>query len=1100
MKKTPYSLLFILSIFLISPLLAQKKKKVEAAPAPSESIEPSMLSGLAFRSIGPALTSGRVADFAVNPQNPHEYYVAAASGGVWKTTNAGVTYEPVFDGEGSYSIGVVTLEPGNSNVVWVGTGENNGQRSVGYGDGVYLSRDGGKSWKKMGLENSEHIGRIIVHPTNPAIVYVAAQGPLWSAGGDRGLYKTTNGGESWEKVLAISEHTGVSDLVMDPNNPEVLYASAWQRRRHVHSFISGGPESAIYKTTDGGKNWRKLTSGLPAVDLGRIGLAMAANSSDIVYAIVEAADDKGGFFRSTNRGETWEKQSSFSTSGNYYQEIIADPVNPDRVYAMDTWGQVTNDGGKTWSRIGNKARHVDDHAIWINPANTNHFLIGCDGGIYESFDLGSTFHFKPNLPITQFYKVALDQASPFYNVYGGTQDNFSLGGPARTTNTAGIVNDDWFITNGGDGFESQVDPENPNIVYAQSQYGGLVRFDKQSGESVFIQPQEKEGEEALRWNWDAPLLVSPHQNSRLYFAANKLFRSDDRGSTWKVISPDLSRGLDRQQFEVMGQVQSVDAVARNGSTTIYGNIVALDESAKQENLLYVGTDDGLIHITEDAGGSWRKVESVPGVPARTYVNMLLASRHDANVVYAAFNNHKNGDFKPYLYKSTDKGASWASISGNLPARGSVYAIAEDHLNPALLFAGTEFGLFTSVDGGASWSQLKSGLPTVAIRDIAIQTRENDLVVATFGRGFYVLDDYSPLREMTKQVAEKEAHLFAIKEGLMFIEAKPLGLAGKSFQGEQYFTTPNPPVAATFSFFLKEGLKTQKEKRQEKEKELMKSGQKIPFPSFEELRAEDAEEAPYLLFTVTDAAGEVVRKIKKKGSKGMQRVTWDFRYAPVTPIDLSSGGEDNPFNDPETGPLALPGQYDVQVAKVENGEVTPLIEKTRFSIKPLNNVTLPANDKAALLAFQQKVSKLRRAVRGASMVSSDVQKRLKYLKEAVLATPQPTQALMKEVKAIEKKLTEIRTALNGDRSLSARNFETVPSITARVENIVYGLWNARTAPTTTQEEQYQLAGKEFKPVLASLKELLEKDLKALEVALEQAGAPYTPGRMIDWMLE
>ena len=753
-------LLLMVLCFAFTGLMAQKNKnKDKAESADKSKLKSSVLSGLKFRNVGPAVTSGRVIDFAVNPENPFEFYVAAASGGVWKTTDNGTNFTPIFDRQSSYSIGCITLDPSNPHTVWVGTGENNGQRSIAYGDGVYRSDDGGKTWKNMGLKNSEHIGKIVVHPDNSDVVYVAAQGPLWASGGDRGLYKTTDGGKTWNKILEISENTGVNEVLLDPRNPDVMYASAWQRRRHVFTFISGGPESAIYKSTDGGENWNKIKNGLPAVDLGRIGLAISPVNPDYVYAIVEASNGKGGFFRSTNRGGSFQKMSGFATSGNYYQEIIPDPVDVNRVYAMDTWSKVTHDGGKTFVPFGDKNKHVDHHAIWINPKNNNHFMIGCDGGIYTTYNNGKSWRFHANLPITQFYKVALDNASPFYNIYGGTQDNFSLGGPARTTNGAGIVNADWFVTNGGDGFESQADPKDPNIIYAQAQYGWLVRYDKQSGQKVFIQPQPGKDEAAYRWNWDAPLLISPHSNTRLYFAANKLFRSEDRGNTWKAISDDLTRQIDRNKLPVMGTTWSVDAVAKNRSTTIYGNIVALDESPKKEDLIYVGTDDGLIQITENSGESWTKVASFPGVPEKTYVNMLLASQHDENVVYAAFNNHKNGDFKPYLFKSTDKGQSWTSISSNLPTRGSVYSIAEDHENSNLLFAGTEFGLFFSVDGGQKWTQLKAGLPTIAIRDIAIQRRENDLVLASFGRGFYVLDDYSPLRTLSEEMLDKEAHLF-----------------------------------------------------------------------------------------------------------------------------------------------------------------------------------------------------------------------------------------------------------------------------------------------------------------------------------------------------
>ena len=488
-------------------------------------------SGLRLRPIGPALTSGRIQDIAVDPAKPQRWYVAAASGGVWKTENAGTSWTPVFDGEGSYSIGCVTIDPSNPFTVWVGTGENKSQRSVGYGDGVYRSDDGGKSWKNMGLKASEHIGRILVHPKDSNVVFVAAQGPLWSAGGDRSLYKTTDGGKSWRAVLTVSEHTGATDVVMDPRNPDVLLAATHQRRRHVWTLINGGPESAIYKSTDGGETWRKVTRGLPTEDMGRIGLAISPADPNVVYATVEAANDAQGIFRSTDVGESWEKRSGYVAQGMYYGEIVADPKNPDRVYAIDVFNQVSDDGGKTWRALGEANKHVDNHVIWVDPADTDHLIVGSDGGVYESLDRAATWEFKANLPVTQFYRVAVDDSWPVYYVYGGTQDNNSLGGPSRTLDATGIKNADWFVTWGGDGFHSRVEPGNPNIVYATLQHGVLARYDRKSGEALLIQPQEGKGEAPLRWNWDSPLIISPHSPKRLYFAAQRLFRSDDRGDS-----------------------------------------------------------------------------------------------------------------------------------------------------------------------------------------------------------------------------------------------------------------------------------------------------------------------------------------------------------------------------------------------------------------------------------------------------------------------------------------------------------------------------------------------------------------------------------------
>src|SRR5581483_5584308 len=543
--------------------------------------------------------------------------------------------------------------------------------------------------------------------------------------------KTTDGGKTWKASLTVSENTGITDVAIDPNNPDTLYATAYQRRRHVYTLVNGGPESALYKSTDAGATWNKLRAGLPTSEMGRIGIAISPVDSNVIYASIEAADRKGGIFRSSDRGASWERRNPYDTTAMYYGHVYCDPKEVDRIYVPNVLVMVSDDGGRTLRPLGERSKHVDNHVIWIDPTNTNRYLVGCDGGLYESFDRGATWDFKANMPIPQFYDITTDNATPFYNVYGGTQDNYSMGGPSRTRSISGIVNSDWFVTQGGDGFRSQVDPEDPNTVYAELQYGVLVRFDKRTGERMGITPAPGRGEAALRVNWDAPFIISPHSRTRLYYASNKLFRSDDRGDTWTLASNDLTRQLDRNKLPVFNKILSVDAVARHASTDPFGNASALFESPKKEGMVYVGTDDGLIQVTEDAGKNWRKIDSFPGVPEMTYVSRIVASQHDANTVYAAFDNHKRSDFAPYLLKSTDAGRSWTSIASNLPKNGPVLAIAEDHVNPNLIFVGTEFGVFFTIDGGKKWVQLKGGLPTIAVRDIAIQRRENDLVLATF---------------------------------------------------------------------------------------------------------------------------------------------------------------------------------------------------------------------------------------------------------------------------------------------------------------------------------------------------------------------------------
>ncbi|MFC2168616.1 WD40/YVTN/BNR-like repeat-containing protein [Acidobacteriota bacterium] len=1087
-------------VFLFSciPAAAQSKRAREVAQTkvddPLQSIS---LNAFRIRSIGPALTSGRISDFAVNPKNTSEYYVATASGGVWKTTNAGTTFTPIFDSQGSYSIGCITMDPFNTNVIWVGTGENNNQRSVAYGDGVYKSEDGGKTWLHVGLKNSEHIGMIKIDPRDSNVVYVAAYGPLWSAGGDRGLYKSIDSGETWDAVLTISEHTGVSEIHLDPRNPDVLYATAHQRRRRVWTQISGGPESGIYKSVDAGKTWKKINRGLPGGDKGRIALVIAPADPEIIYAIVEAQRGQAGFFRSTNRGASWENRSSYSTSGNYYQELFGDPKDPERVYAMDTFLQVTDDGGQTFTALGDQSKHWDAHAFWIDPDNTNHYLNGNDGGVYESFDRGATWKYMSNLPVTQFYKVAVDNGKPFYHVYGGTQDNYSLGGPSRTISAHGIVNSDWYITQGGDGFESQVDPEDSNIVYAQSQHGNLSRFDKKSGESMGIQPKPRKGENAYRWNWDAPLLVSSHLHTRLYFAANKVFRSDDRGNTWQVISDDLTQQIDRNKLEVMGRVWPMDAVAKNASTSQYGTIVALDESTIEENLLYIGTDDGLIQVTEDGGANWQKINSFPGVPPNTYVNEIITSQHERNLVYAAFNNHKSGDFKPYVLKSTDMGQTWISISSTLPERGSVYALAEDHVNKDLLFAGTEFGLFVTLDGGKIWKPLKSGLPTVAVRDIAIQKRENDVVLGTFGRSFYVLDNYAPLRTLTQESISKEGHIFPVKDALMFVQDFPLGTLGsreKGFQGESFFSVPNPPIAATFTYYIKESYQTLAAKRKAEEQELVKNNKPVPYPTYEQMRVEQEEETPYIFFTILDEDDNFVRELRAPIRKGLMRTTWDLRYPDLRPANArdasaTSSGPSSTF--------VMPGKYKVYLSKWMAGEITQLTDPVEFNVKTLGLASLPAADRAELVEFQSKVRKLTHKVNTTSAILQELTSRVNLYKAALKSVTVSTESLYADIKALEKKLGGIQIQLSGDRIYSQVDQDSEPGLSRRLSSIRGEQSGSSSAPTQTQRDNFKIVEEEFMPIYQALKKIADTDVKAIEKKLDDIGAPYTPGRLPDW---
>lgn len=1066
-----------------------KKVKDSKTDEKSDTLKSSTFSGLKWRSIGPAFASGRIADFAVNPLKKSEWFVAVASGHVWKTVNNGTTFEPVFDNYGTYSIGCVVIDPNNPNTVWVGTGENNHQRALGYGNGVYKSVDGGATFQNMGLKESRQIGKILIDPLNQDVVYVAAEGSVWGPGGDRGLYKTCDGGKTWKKILEISENTGVNNIIMDPRDPNLLYATSEQRRRHVFTKIGGGPETAIYKSTNAGESWDKITNGLPGVDMGGIGLAISPVNPDIIYAIIEAAENGGGFYRSSNRGESWQKMSNHTAQGQYYNEIFCDPKDADKVYSVETVTHVTEDGGKTWRPLGNNKRHVDDHAMWIDPDDTKHFLIGGDGGIYETFDGGKEYLFKSNLPVTQFYRVQVDNTEPFYYVYGGTQDNNSMGGPSRTIND-GVISDDWFVTNGGDGFWSQIDPVDPNIVYAESQYGGMVRYDRKSQEAVDIRPEPRKGEDSYKWNWNTPLLLSHHLHTRLYCAANKVFRSDDRGNSWQVISDDLTARIDRNTWPVMGKYWPASAVAKDLSTSLFGTIVSLEESPLKDGLLFAGTDDGHISITENGGQSWSRVSSFPGVPENTYVSDILASKFDENVVFASFDNILRDDFTPYILKSTDKGKTWNSIAGNLPKNGTVHTLQQDFVNPELLFAGTEFGCYFSIDGGKIWVQLKSGLPSVAVRDIAIQKRENDLVIATFGRGFYILDDYTPIRTFTKEILDQQGYIFPVKDALMYL---PSGV--KDSQGSTYFVAKNPDFGAVFSYYIKDVPKTMKEERIEKEKELFKDSKPIPMPSDSLLRAENREIAPYLTFCITDEAGNVVREITKSPSKGLQRITWDLRYQSVR--STRSSETFDPLAGTWGSILAMPGKYKVTLSLTAKGETKQVAGPVEFVCKTLNNTSLPPADKAAVVSFHKKVAEITRIMSGTEDYAEGLLQRCNNIAQSLHGTPGDHTELLDRALELSHQLSLILNTKFNRKSNVPSDEENPPApvpLNNRLGKIAWAAWSSTGAPTQTQQEAYNILMEEFPPVYEQVKKIGQADIPALEAELLKLGSPVIPGML------
>lgn len=1077
------SILFIFLIAFSTQNFAQDEEKTEY-------LKSSTFSGLKWRGIGPARTSGRISDFAVNPNNIQEYYVATSSGHLWKTVNGGITWKAVADTL-PYSLGVVTMDPNNHNVVWVGTGENNHQRALGYGDGVYKSTDGGESFTRMGLKDSRQIGGIVIDPRNSDVVYVAAEGSAWGPGGDRGLYKTSDGGETWEKVLEISKHTGVNNIIMDPRDPDVLYATSEQRRRRAFTKIGGGPESAVYKSIDAGKTWNKIMKGLPNVHLGGMGIDISPANPDVLYLIVEAAEGKDGFFRSTNRGASWERMSDHNASGQYYNEIYCDPKNVDLVYSVETYSHYTEDGGKTWKRLPLEDRHVDDHALWINPDNTDHLLIGGDGGVYESYDRGANWEFKPNLPATQFYRVNVDNDEPFYNIYGGTQDNATMGGPSQTISQDGIINSDWYVTVFGDGFVSQIDPENPDIVYSEWQYGNIIRYDRVSKEILLIRPEPPKGEKMYKWYWDTPFILSPHNNKTLYIGSNKVLKSTDRGESWEEISGDLTTQTDRNSFKVMDKYWSTDAVRKDVSTSQWGLIISLDESKLQRDLIYVGTDDGIIQRTEDLE-NWTRIDNFPNVPEFTPAHDVVPSRHNVNTVYAVFNGHKADDLKPYVLKSTNKGESWKTISGNLPADGPVSVLVEDLENPNLLFVGTEWGVYFTLDGGKKWIQLKNGIPKVKVPDLAIQEREKDLVAGTFGRGFYVLDDYSPLRTASKELFENETHMFPIKDALLFRKA-----SGNYGQGATYFRAPNPEFGAIFTYYLKEVPKTLKEERKEKEAELFKEGKPIPQPTYEELKAEEDEHAPYLIFTIMDEVGQVVKKINTSASSGINRLAWDLQYPSYNPIKAANDKFD-PTKKTTSSLYAIPGNYQVSVSMVYRGEEKELIDPQPFTVNLLDHHTIPVTKTEEKVQFEIDALDLARKAVGAREQAEELDAKVATLMQTANETPGASFELLKKISKIDSKIEEILFRFQGQPA-KASTEEIPPQILPlnwRLGDMISPSLYAHANITKNQKVAYDVIEEELSWIIDSLKAIMKKDIVEIEAELNQIGAPWTPGRIIE----
>ena len=1052
--------------------------------------------GLTMRNIGPALMSGRIADIAIHPQNRNHWYVGVGSGGVWKTVNAGTTWEPIFESESSYSIGCVTIDPNQPNTVWVGTGENVSGRHVGYGDGVYKSLDAGASWTRMGLKESERIGMIRIDPRDSRIVYVAAQGPLWSGGGERGLYKTIDGGESWEKILGGGEYTGVNEVHLDPKNPDVLYAVTWQRFRNVASLMDGGPETGIHKSTDGGETWRELTKGLPEGNMGKTGLAISPIKPQVIYATIELKQRTGGVWRSEDGGETWEKQSDYVSGGtgpHYYQEIFASPHKFDFLYHMDASLYISEDGGKEFIKTKYKNKHGDHHAIAFDLEDPNYLLLGTDGGIYESFDLGENWKFAANLPVTQFYKVTVDYDEPFYNIYGGTQDNSTQGGPSRTQNIHGIANSDWSIILGGDGHQPAADPTNPNIIYAEWQQGNLTRFDRRTGENVYIQPQPELGESAERWNWDSPILISPHDSARLYFASQRIWRSDNRGDAWQAISGDLSRGIDRIAEPMMGRVWSFDEPWDLFAMSNYGSVTSLSESPLVEGLIYAGTDDGLIQISENGGQKWRTIDKLPGVPDFFFVNDIKADLFDPDTVYVVVDDHKTGDFSPYVLKSTNRGRSWRSITGNLPDRHIAWRLVQDHVNSNLLFLGTEFGVFFSISGGNTWIKLSGGTPNIPFRDLAIQKRENDLVGATFGRGFYVLDDYTPLRQVTAKLLENETVLFPVRDARWYVPKRPLGCdksGCKSSQGAAYFQAPNPPFGATFTYYLADQIRTRHEQRLKREKPLQEAGEDTPYPGWAELITEGLEDDPAIVLTVKNASDEIIRHIEGPVTAGFHRVAWDLRYPSSNPWVPKAKRQES-RSDP-VGVLVEPGTYTVHLNRRVDGKLQELNQAQSFEVNSIRQPTLQKATQNQRVAFSRRVDELKRVVSGSIAAIDELVASIDAIKESIIQSTADA-TLYESAVSISQRAQRLRDRLTINQARERMSDLGPVPIDHRLGVAGYGMRISAYGPTENHERSLEIANEEFLEVRPALDRLIDEEFQALKEKLDSAGVPWTPGR-------
>lgn len=913
MSHLRFPVVSVLALLLAAAPIAAQANGAGTVAAPQSLVagvpDSATLSSLRFRSLGPAIMSGRISDIAVPAASRagerlgKTVYVASAAGGVWKSVNAGMNWTPIFDDQRVSSIGSVAVAPSDPDVVWVGTGESNNLRSSSWGDGVYRSGDGGTTWTHMGLPESQHVPRIVVHPTDPDIVFVASMGPLWAEGGERGLYRTRDGGRTWRAVKELGPWTGFTDVALDPRDPDIVYAVSYQRERKAYSFVAGGPESGIWKSTDGGDTWTPLTEGLPGGDVGRIGIDIARSRPNTLYATVHA--EEGGIFRSDDAGLTWTRTAELQSIPWFFGQIRVNPRDAEQVYHLGVQLQVSDDGGRTFRRIAANT-HADHHAMWIDPSDPDHLIIGNDGGLYFSYDRGETWDFAVNLPVSTFYAVGVDMRDPYW-VYGGLQDNGTWGAPVRTLGRSGPGNPEWIRAGGGDGFYTVIDPTDHTVVFLESQNGGLRRVDMATGEGKSIRPVPEEGEAPYRYNWSAPLLISPHDHRTLYFGANYLFRSTDRGDTWEKLGGDLTRALDRDILPIMG-LNGPGGLGRHDGTAEFGNLSTIDESPLRRGLLYAGTDDGLLQVTRDGGRTWTRIDSFPGVPRMTYVSRVVASAHDEGTAYITLDGHRSNDFAPYVLRTTDYGRTFESITGGLP-EGSVYVIREHARNPDVLFVGAEYGVFVSIDRGASWSVLDNGIGPAPVHDLVLHPRDNDLVVGTHGRGIYVLDDITPLERLADAAGTATAVVFEPRPATIH-HPRPT----TSLPGNRTYATSNPPSGATLTYWMPPDTRPDVEAR----------------------------------LVVLDGSGDVVRELPAPVDPGIHRVQWDLRHEPPPAVQSprgNEGGDDEEERTPRQrqlqGPWVLPGTYAVELQLSADGGALRTASRTRLQVRRDPAVALSA---------------------------------------------------------------------------------------------------------------------------------------------------------------